>query len=309
MWQRVSELSAQLGDMLGAFVPFDVLAVTMTAELADCFTSKADGVGRILDAVQAAAAQDVSVWQTSGEFVPPDIAREFPLLTAAANWHALATWTGRVAPQGTALLIDMGSTTTDIIPLDGGLPSAAGLTDRDRVLRGELIYTGVRRTPVCAVTDALPLDGAHCPVAAEVFATMHDVYLVLGDVPEDVKRIDTADGRPATRKAARRRLARMLCCDLTELSNAQLFTAAKFLRAAQQSRLAGAVARVVGTQSSPPLTIVLCGEGEFVARRLIAASDELSSADVISLTDLLGPAHSQAACAYALARLARERTD
>jgi probable H4MPT-linked C1 transfer pathway protein len=249
------------------------------------------------------------VWQTSGEFVPPDVACEFPLLTAASNWHALATWAGRVAPQGPALLLDIGSTTTDIIALEGGLPAVAGRTDRERLLSGELIYTGVRRTPVCALSDALPLEDADCPVAAEVFATMHDVYLFLGDVPEDAQRTDTADGRPATREAAGRRLARMLCCDLTELSDTQLLTAAEFLRQTQQARLASAVGRVARAQPSPPQTIVICGEGEFVARRLIAELDDLSAADVISLADLLGPAHSQAACAYALARLARERID
>ena len=68
-------------------------AVTMTAEVADCFATKAEGVRRILDSVLAIAGERVVlVWQTAGEFVSADLATEFPRLVAAANWHALATW-------------------------------------------------------------------------------------------------------------------------------------------------------------------------------------------------------------------------
>ena len=78
----------------------------------------------------------VIVWQTGAEFVTLSIARDIPLLVAAANWHGLATWLGRLAPKGNALLIDIGSTTTDIIPLLDGVPVPAGLTDREMAAIG-----------------------------------------------------------------------------------------------------------------------------------------------------------------------------
>src|SRR5438552_12194660 len=97
---------------------------------------------------------------------------------AAANWLALAAYAGRFAPTGTALLVDVGSTTTDLVPLLGGAPVPCGNTDAERLLHRELVYTGVRRTPLCALLGETG--------AAELFATTLDAYLLLEELPEDV---------------------------------------------------------------------------------------------------------------------------
>ena len=91
-------------------------------------------------------------------------------------------------------MIDIGSTTCDLIPLVDGQPVTIGKTDPNRMINGELIYTGVQRAPVCAVAQLVPWRGRKCPLAHEVFATMWDVYLTLGDLPEEP--IEHAHGRP-----------------------------------------------------------------------------------------------------------------
>src|SRR5262249_19107113 len=125
---------------------------------------------------------------------------------AAANWLALATFAGRFAPEGPALLLDIGSTTTDIVPLLNGKPIPRGRTDPERLRFHELIYTGVRRTPLCALLRP--------EVAAELLGTTLDAKLVLDAIAEDENDCDTADGRPTTKAAAHARLARMICADL-----------------------------------------------------------------------------------------------
>jgi uncharacterized hydantoinase/oxoprolinase family protein len=106
----------------------------MTAELADCFQTKAEGVQFIIEAVQDVFAKSmIRVWLTSGEFAEAADAIELPQLAGASNWHALATWAGRAVPFGPAVLIDIGSTTTDIIPLIDGLPVPEGRTDLERL--------------------------------------------------------------------------------------------------------------------------------------------------------------------------------
>src|SRR5207248_174454 len=122
-----------------------------------------------------------------------------PLQVAAANWLALAHFVARLFPHETVLLIDTGSTTTDIVFLNHGVPEPRGLSDPERLASGELVYTGVRRTPICAVLGMA--------VAAEFFATMQDAYIYLGLTPANPADCDTADGRPATRANARARLA------------------------------------------------------------------------------------------------------
>ncbi|MCA9078549.1 MAG: hypothetical protein KDA93_26215 [Planctomycetaceae bacterium] len=307
MWERFDELPQTLHALLGEFPNADLAAVTMTAELADCFSSKAEGVARILAAVEASVSISIGVWQTAGEFVPVEVAVEFPRLTAAANWHALATWAGRMVPEGPSLLLDMGSTTTDLIPLMDGMPMTEGLTDLERLLSGELAYTGFRRTPVCAIVNDVPLRDGRCPVAAELFATMDDVNVILGIAPEDSKRCDTADGRPATRTAAFSRLAHQLCCDSTELSEEELISAAECIRDAQLEQISGSLNSILKRLAAHPRTVLLCGEGESVLREVVQRSLGRHDVQVISLTKSLGPTHSSAACAFALARLARER--
>ena len=207
LWKRPGDLAAALEYLIGEFPAERELAVTMTGELCDCYASKSEGVLAILAAVAKAAnrrgCREPRIWTTAGRFVTLDAALADPLPAAAANWLALATWAGRLAPQGSAVLIDIGSTTTDIIGLVNGVPIPDGRTDQARLRSRELVYCGVRRTPLCAIFGPNK--------AAEFFATTEDVYLVLGDLLEEPHRTDTSDGRPATRTHALARLARMEC--------------------------------------------------------------------------------------------------
>ena len=102
LWKHPEQLAERLAAIVDRLPESRTLAVTMTGELADCYASKTEGVHEILHAVeQIAGGRAVHVWNTAGEFVDADVAREFPLLVAAANWHALASWVGRLTPDGT----------------------------------------------------------------------------------------------------------------------------------------------------------------------------------------------------------------
>lgn len=299
LWRDPAGLTAALTALVADLPPADALAVTMTGELCDCFASKTDGVRHILDAVETLAAnRPIHVWTTHGDFVAVEIARTIrPLSVAAANWLALATWAGRLVPTGPALLLDIGSTTTDIIALSDGKPLPQGRDDCARLTSGELVYRGVRRTPVCALT--LPEEA----VAAELFATTLDVFLVLDDCAEDVEDTDTSDGRPATRRNALARLNRMFCQDNETLDEAALVAFAEQLRQRLVALLVQAVDRRIAALAEPPIGAVLAGSGEFLGRLVLEQRPMPSH----SLNDLLGETVSTAACAHAVAVLARER--
>jgi probable H4MPT-linked C1 transfer pathway protein len=279
----------------------------MTAELADCFRTKREGVHRILASVRhAAGGIPLLVWTTAGEFVPLDEAIAWPLLTAASNWLALATWVGRMAPRGNALLIDTGSTTTDIIPLLDGFPNPEGRTDVERLQSGELVYTGWKRTPLVALAPTITFRGKACPLAAELFATARDIHLLTRAVqPNDDN--DTANGGPASIEGAYDRLARMLCCDREELTVEEALTIARELSDRQIGQIRSAIERVVRRMTGFCPAIVVSGSGEFLARAAVERSEVLRTADVQSLGDTLGPEHAACACAFAIARLASER--
>jgi probable H4MPT-linked C1 transfer pathway protein len=306
LWKNPSRLSSALIKLFRLMPEFGLLAVTMTGELCDCFDTKRQGVNIILDAVERACLEltkrpTIKVWQTNGRLVPSAEARATPLRTAAANWLALATYAGRFAPEGPALLIDVGSTTTDIVPLVDGKPVPRGRTDPERLKCGELVYTGVRRTPLCALLGA--------GVAAELFATSLDTYVILGHLPEDAADHGTADGRPVTLKAARARLARMLGADWESFTENDAKALARQARDRQIDILRTAIDQVSLGLPGPIRTAIVSGSGEFLAHMTIENPEQRPILRVISLGEHLGFEISHCACAFALAVLAGEKSE
>jgi len=305
LWREPDRLSTALTELIVSGPVTDRLAITMTGELCDCFRTKLDGVQHIVNAVeQAAGSRAVRVYLVNGRLVSINEARQLPQLAAASNWHVLTQFAGRFIDRGPALLIDIGSTTTDIVPLVDGQPRQQGLNDTDRLLAGELVYSGVGRTPICAVTSWLPWRGRQCPVAAELFATTADAYVILGDIAEQPDCTATADGRPLTREFARERLARMICADTALFDDDDARLAAERVREAQVTQIKRAVAQVATSMQCEPESIVTSGAGEFLADHLCRQT--WPTARLVSLTGRIGREASRCAPAHALAVLARE---
>jgi (4-(4-[2-(gamma-L-glutamylamino)ethyl]phenoxymethyl)furan-2-yl)methanamine synthase len=305
LWQRPQQLAELLRRLIAGAPKADHLAATMSGELADCYVTKAEGVQAIVQAfVTGADGRHARIYLNNGTLVAPQIALKQPLSAAAANWHALAKFAGRYMPLGTGLLIDIGSTTCDIVPLGDGKPATAAFTDPERLLASELVYTGVERSPVCALVNSLPWRKQQCPTAHELFATTWDAYLTLGDLPEELHSTHTADGRPATKEAARDRLARSICADREMFDDRDALAAAEAIARSQLAKIAVAIGQVLGRLPAAPQAIVISGRGEFVARRALERMKV--AAKIISLGAELGPALSRSATAHALAVIARE---
>ena len=326
IWKAPQQLtSALMAIPLCRRQPYSLIALTMTAELADCFETKAAGVADVIASVHRAFPEaPLRIWLTSSEFAEPDDAVDLWPLVAAANWHALATWASRAVPAGPSLLIDVGSTTTDIIPLLDGQPIAEGSTDATRLAASELLYTGSQRTPVCAMVRSVPIPSdwrgpvpasGEIPLAAELFATSLDVHLVTGDIADDDTNRQTADGRPASRDAAQNRLARMLCCDREELTDVQLTEIAEFIAASQLLEIANAVrnrAAYLRTQSpigssDLSLPVLIAGSGAWLAEKALTEVTDVRFDPIINLSTMFDHNISPVAAAFAVARLAAER--
>ena len=187
--------------------------VTMTGELADTFSSRTEGVAHLADLAARELGSAVMYAGPAG-YINPEDAREHYADIASANWHACAALIARRCSH--ALLIDLGSTTTDIVPVLQGKIAARGYADAQRLAAGELVYTGMVRGFVMATADRSPFRGAWTPLVNENFATMADVYRILGTLPPDVDLMPTADGRAKTIGASRARLARMLGSDASD---------------------------------------------------------------------------------------------
>ncbi len=277
LWQGMDVLDAPVSQVLDAApAGRDMHVLTMTGELADCFSGRREGVRRLLNYMTARLGRDRPLYVYAGRegLVTPARAAARHAAVASANWHAVAAVAARSLDVG--ILVDVGTTTTDVIPFAKGRVRNQGYTDQERLRSGELVYTGVARTPVMAVAERLPFKNVWQSLAAEHFATMADVYRINGMLDEGCDLLPAADGGAKTRAASARRLARMLGADYEEQDDLQLWVeAANHLAGRQSEKIGRAViaARAVLGRDGPGAPIVAAGAGRFIAARLAAEQD------------------------------------
>ncbi|MGD0644810.1 MAG: hydantoinase/oxoprolinase family protein [Candidatus Bathyarchaeia archaeon] len=272
IWKQPEKLTIvllALKKRLGAD-KLDALGITMTAELSDIYATKREGVRNILACVTKAFPNvPIYVLNTEVELEPIDAAELEPLNVAAANWAA----TGWLVAQriNDCVAIDVGSTSTSIIPIVGGHVVAKGKTDLEKLIFGELVYTGSLRTNVATIVHSVPVKYGVAGVASEQFALSGDVHLVLGNINEKEYTCETSDGRGKTLPEALARLARVVCADMEMLTQQEIIDMAKYIYDKQVMQVAEGLTKVCNytkTLTSNKVPVVVTGLGkDFIAKK------------------------------------------
>jgi len=274
----------------------EAVAVVITGELADCFSSKREGLESIMAVACRAFSCPVYFWGHAGfagnDMIKPTDTTEI-MDIAAANWSASAALLAREI--GDCLFVDMGSTTTDLIPIRAR-PLAAK-TDFLRLASGELVYTGLLRTGLACILPVARIQGHHVPLAPELFAIIADARLALGQIDLDRYTCDTADGKDKGRSSSLRRLARSVCADLEEIGESGALAIAEQACAEQKRTLTAAMEWQVERHGLE--RVAAAGIGEW----LIAEAANTLGMECILLSDLYSSRISDVFPAYAVARL------
>lgn len=306
LWNNSDSLRPLLQEIYRNLGPADAMVLTMTGELCDAFNGRAEGVTYIISAVRE-AAPDIPLYaiDLDNRLVRLDGSKVELLTLAPTNWIAEASVLASRQPD--CLMVDIGSTTTDLIPILGGRIAAQGKRDMERLTRGELIYTGVLRTPVAAIASQIPVRGAICRTSAEYFAISADVYLALGRLQPEDYTCATPDGREKTRDGAFRRLARVACEDSRHLTAAELHAMAAYIAEQQIQQITEGMFQVLSRfKNGLHLPAVPVGIGAFLgeacAKRLnlatydppaLTESGSLSLSPCAAAAYLLGQALSR----------------
>ena len=247
LWTGLDALEVGFDQALGRIGPVRRHAVTLTGELSDLFEDRAHGVERIV-AVTAARLGAIRVYAGHRGCLAAEMAAAHAADVASANWHAAAALVA--SRRRDALLVDVGSTTTDLVPVADGTVRVVGYTDAERLAAGELLYTGATRTPVMAVAHRVPFAGSWQPLVAEHFAT-------------------TADGRGKSPAESRSRLARMLGRDAKDASDEAWLALAHYLGERQLALILDAAALVLSRGTlRPDAPLVGAGIGRFLTQAL-----------------------------------------
>ncbi len=302
--QGLAELEAVLRSMRDRMGPVERHAVTMTAELSDAFADRRRGVVSIAAIFAHELSPDALFYAGAQGFVRKADVADAALAIASANWRApaellarridhaalerdrsngndvigskslerashekpVSTFSHRA--QGAALLIDMGSTTTDLTLVRGGVVAAKGDDDASRLARGELVYTGLLRGDPTAGLTLAPVDGRWTALVDERFATMADVRRLTGDLTAEMDALPTADGRSRSPGDTRARLARLVGRDAESGTAQQWDALAQFFARAQMRRIEDAIA-LLASREPAALRAPIVGAG--IGRGVIAA--------------------------------------
>lgn len=271
IWEGPQQLPSVLSKIASNFPKDSRVGVTMTAELADCFETKRDGVKFIVDSVTSSLTQFRPLfYQTSGQLCGGPEAVENWNQTAASNWHATSSYLFSIdETNDSGFMFDIGSTTTDIIPVVNGKPAIPNQNDFNRLSNGQLVYAGVGRTPVFGVLSKLNLRGSVVTIARENFATMADIFRWLNETEEELDSNATADGRPASRICSRSRLARLVCADAVELDRSEIDLISQQVKGAFVSLITQQLKKVMKNHPKVPPVFKSLGRGAFIAEEII----------------------------------------
>jgi probable H4MPT-linked C1 transfer pathway protein len=272
LWQGMQHLDAALAAARERWPDLATQhhAVTMTGEMVDLFAHREDGVARIAAHLAAALPSPRFFAGDRGWCDAADAAAAWPQI-ASANWQATALHTARVLRDRAGLLIDIGSTTTDLIAFANGRVLTESRSDAERLERGELVYHGVVRTPLCALAQRIAWRGRSLNVMNEFFATSADVYRATGELDPMHDQQPSADGGAKDEPGTHARLARMIGLDARDGSAADWLAFARAWRAAQCETLREQVARVLADHAHrmQVAVAVAAGCGAFLVPELL----------------------------------------
>ena len=306
--QFCTMLSAVKGKVAGS-ATLDCVGVTLTAELSDVYRTKREGVNNILDCVsQVFGGTIVMVLDVDASLRSVESAKAEPLAVAAANWAATGWMISRKIRD--CVVVDVGSTTTSIIPVTGGKVAAEGKTDLDKLINGELVYTGSLRTNVATIVNSVIVRGGVARISSELFAQRGDVHLVLGNIKAEDYNADTADSKGKTRSEALARLARIVCADTEMLSEQEILQISAYIYKQQVDQIAEGLSKVyqrLGEGAEEAVPVVITGFGkDFLARK---AAYKVGIVKILNLEELLPKGISLASPATGVALMAATKLE
>lgn len=307
LWRGLRELEFAIDNIL-LELNADQHVVTMTGELADIFANRREGVKQIAATLSSKLHGQVSYYAGRHGFVSDDAVEQHWADIASMNWFASVEFVANNVSN--ALFVDIGSTTTDIVLIENGLPQTKGFTDATRMQCDELVYTGVVRTPLMAVAQKIPFAGQTTNVAAEYFATAADVYTLTGDLKPAENMAETADGADKSMQACACRIARMIGYDADDAPISAWVELAESFKSVQLEHIRQALLKQMTIlKDHSDLQLIGAGTGTFLAAELASQLGLEYHAVSEFITGINQQARNMAAVcfpAYAVAFLANQ---
>lgn len=307
LWQGLDRLDAAFARAAHLSRRAERHAATMSAEMCEIFPDRRTGVRILVDRLIPILGPKTHFWMGPRGLGLIEEAHQHPDCVASSNFLAAAVLVGKCLGDG--LLIDMGSTTTDIIPVSTGRPCPRGLNDGTRLATSELVYTGLTRSEVATVAHEVTFKGRKQRLAAGNFATMADARRILGELPDNADQQDTTDRRGKTLDESVARFARSLGRDSVDATRDDWSDAARDILDQQLRTIHNACSEVLAATPLPAdAPVVAAGIGAYLIETLASklARPCRNFGDLVNATDDCRLWATRCAPAAAIALLATD---
>ncbi|PHS24069.1 MAG: H4MPT-linked C1 transfer pathway protein [Methylophaga sp.] len=308
LWQGIESLEQAIETILAKLdSQHDLTAITMTGELVDIFADRQSGVAEILNCVaRYIKTENIKVYGAQAGWLNIEQATQQWQMVASRNWQASASIAA--AHQQDGLFIDIGSTTCDIIALINGKESPRGFNDLERQTSRELLYTGAIRTPLISLCQSAPFDGELVGLAAEVFATTGDCWVLLDKLNPKSIQDSSANNKPWNAQYCASRIAHLLGTDAVQTQLQPWQQLAQWFAEQQCHLIINAILHVISSHKTLPANAPIIGAG--VGRFIIKMCAQRLGRPYQDLDVLIAIPHTEAsdhAAAVAVALLARQQ--
>ena len=207
--------------------------ITMTGELCDIFKNRRSGAKEIIKVCKLINCRKFYYTKLDEMFTSRPKFDEI----ISMNWHSIGKLSEKKVKN--AILIDFGSTTTDLICIKNGQMKYESSDDFGRINNSELLYTGFMRTPLFAITPYINYIKKRIKLIPENFSNTSDIYRIKKEIKKNFDIDNTLDNRSKTLESSMQRVSRSLGFDFKkedqrlikkiseEISNIQLKEIAK----------------------------------------------------------------------------------
>ncbi len=251
--------------------------ITMTAELCDIFKNRVDGFRKIYNYCKKLKNNYFFYTKSKKIFEKKNYSA-----IVSMNWHSI----GRLLEKKykNAIIVDFGSTTTDIICIKNYVIQNKNFDDFSRINSSELVYTGLTRTPIFAINSKVKINGKNFEIIPEFFSDMSDVYRINSILKKEFDIDETADGKKRSKFLSYSRLSRNFGLDHKKSNQNLIKDLSKKIINTQLERIYLAIGKNRSKYKiEKKCKIIVCGIGKDVLSLFL----NLKKEKVIQFSDLV----------------------
>ena len=264
VWDNFSDIKLFFKYISNIYKNYEIYNfITITAESCDNFTDRKHGMTNILENCSNHIVGNKLYYTNTNKFVDYNSAINKTEKLFSTNWMLTSKFLN--SKKNIDLIIDIGSTTTDIIFKDMRIGS--NINDYMRLVNKTLLYQGVVRTPLSMMTDNVLFKGNNISLVNEVFATTGDIFNLHGDI--DFSKLDYlgADNLQFTKVNSFTRLARIIGLDYKESEREYLILLSKYFKELFISKIIENI-KIIFSNKIGDITISAIGEGRFLIEEI-----------------------------------------